>query len=76
MGSLAIFVMVVPYATVHFTKPFAECMGSIIAGIALGTIALRTRSIWGGAALHATVGLSMDLLALARTGKLQRLFLE
>ena len=76
IGSLAIFVMVVPYALIHFSKPFAECMGSIIAGIALGTIALRTGSIWGGAALHVTVGLSMDLLALARVGKLQRLFLE
>ena len=74
IGSLAIFVMVVPYAMIHLGKPFAECMGSIIAGIALGTVALRTGSIWGGVAVHCAVGWGMDLLALARTGKLQHLF--
>jgi uncharacterized protein len=74
IGSLAVFVMVVPYAMIHLSKPFAECMGSIVAGIALGTIALRTGSIWGGVAVHCAVGWGMDLLALARTGKLQHLF--
>lgn len=74
IGSLAVFVMVVPYAMIHLGKPFAECMGSIIAGIALGTLALRTGSIWGGVAVHCAVAWSMDLLALARTGKLQHLF--
>lgn len=70
MGSLALFVMIVPYAMIHSSKPLAECLGSIIAGIALGTIALRTGSIWGGVLLHCTVAWSMDLLALARTGRL------
>jgi membrane protease YdiL (CAAX protease family) len=73
IGSLAVFVMVVPYVMIHFGKPFAECLGSVLAGIALGTIALRTRSIWGGVLVHCVVGVSMDLLALARTGKLQAL---
>ena len=74
IGSLAVFVMVVPYAMIHLGKPFAECLGSIVAGIALGTIALRTGSIWGGVGVHCAVAWSMDLLALARTGKLQHLF--
>lgn len=74
VGSLAVFVMVVPYAMIHLGKPFAECLGSIVAGTALGTIALRTGSIWGGVAVHCAVAWSMDLLALARTGKLQHLF--
>jgi uncharacterized protein len=74
IGSLSVFVMVVPYAMIHLGKPLAECMGSIVAGIALGTIALRTGSIWGGVAVHCAVGWGMDLLALARTGKLQHLF--
>jgi membrane protease YdiL (CAAX protease family) len=74
VGSLAVFVMVVPYAMIHLGKPLAECLGSIIAGIALGTIALRTGSIWGGVGVHCAVAWSMDLLALARTGKLQHLF--
>jgi membrane protease YdiL (CAAX protease family) len=69
MGSLALFVMVVPYAMIHGNKPLAECLGSIVAGIALGTIALRTGSIWGGVLLHCGVAWSMDLLALARTGR-------
>lgn len=70
LGSLAIFVMVVPYAMIHFSKPFAECMGSVVAGIALGTVALRTGSIWGGVLLHIAVAWSMDLLALWRTDRL------
>jgi hypothetical protein len=74
IGSLAVFVMVVPYAMIHLGKPFAECMGSIIAGIALGTLALRTGSIGGGVVVHCAVAWSMDLLALARTGKLSHLF--
>jgi membrane protease YdiL (CAAX protease family) len=70
IGSLAIFVMIVPYAMIHFSKPLAECTGAIIAGIALGTVALRTGSIWGGVLLHVVVAWSMDLLALWRTDRL------
>ena len=73
IGSLAIFVMVVPYAMIHFSKPLAECLGSILAGIALGTVALRTGSIWGGVLVHCVVAWSMDLLALHRTGALGRM---
>jgi hypothetical protein len=73
VGSLAIFVMIVPYAMIHFGKPFAECVGSIFAGIALGTVALRTGSIWGGVAVHCAIAWSMDLFALAQSGGLARL---
>jgi hypothetical protein len=73
VGSLSIFVMVVPYAMIHFGKPLAECLGSILAGIALGTVALRTRSIYGGVAVHCGVAWSMDLFALAHTGALAKL---
>lgn len=69
IGSLAIFVMIIPYAMIHFGKPLSECLGSILAGIALGTVALRTGSIWGGVAVHCAVAWSMDIFALARTGK-------
>jgi membrane protease YdiL (CAAX protease family) len=74
IGSLAIFVMIVPYAMIHFSKPLPECLGSIIAGLALGTVALRTGSIAGGVLVHCAVAWSMDLLALYRTGKLFALF--
>jgi membrane protease YdiL (CAAX protease family) len=73
IGSLAIFVMVVPYAMIHFGKPLAECLGSVLAGIALGTVALRTRSIYGGVAVHCGVAWAMDLFALSHTGALARL---
>ena len=64
-GSGAIFVMVVPYCMIHFGKPLPETLGAIIAGIVLGTLAMRTRSIWGGAFIHVAVALTMDLLALS-----------
>lgn len=64
MGSKAIFVMVIPYCMIHFGKPFPETMGAIIAGIVLGTLAMRTKSIWGGVLIHVGVALTMDLLAL------------
>jgi membrane protease YdiL (CAAX protease family) len=65
LGSAAIFVMVVPYCMIHFGKPMMETIGAIIAGVALGTLALRTRSIWGGVLIHCAVALTMDLLALS-----------
>ncbi|HYO96965.1 MAG TPA: CPBP family intramembrane glutamic endopeptidase [Polyangiaceae bacterium] len=73
IGSLSIFVMVVPYAMIHFGKPLSECLGSVVAGIALGTLALRTGSIYGGVLVHCGVAWSMDLFALAHSGALQRL---
>jgi membrane protease YdiL (CAAX protease family) len=67
MGSGAIFAMVVPYCMIHFGKPFLETLGAILAGLALGSLALRTRSIWSGFLIHVTVAVSMDLAALAQT---------
>lgn len=67
MGSHAIFAMVVPYCMIHFGKPFLETLGAIIAGVVLGTLALRTRSIWSGFLIHVTVAISMDMAALLQT---------
>lgn len=67
MGSHAIYAMVVPYCMIHFGKPFLETLAAIIAGIVLGTLALRTRSIWSGFLIHVTVAVSMDLAALVQT---------
>ena len=64
MGTLPIFAMMIPYVMIHFGKPMMECFGAIIAGIVLGTLALRTRSIWSGFLIHVSVALSMDLLAI------------
>lgn len=74
LGSLAIFVSALPYCLIHIGKPVPEMLGSIVAGILLGTLALRTGSIWGGVGLHVGVALSMDLLSLRASGLLGRLF--
>jgi CAAX protease family protein len=62
LGVYSIFAMVVPYCMIHFGKTFAECNAAIVAGVVLGTIALRTRSIWGGIFVHIAVALTMDVL--------------
>ncbi len=73
-GSSAIFVMVVPYAMIHFGKPATETFASIVAGIALGTLVLRHKTIGGGILIHCGVAFSMDLLALWHSGHLSRLW--
>lgn len=66
MGANAIFVMIVPYCMIHYGKPMAETMGAIGAGLILGTLAMRTRSIWGGVLIHVGVAWTMDLLAVSQ----------
>ena len=63
-GSNAIFVMIVPYCMIHYGKPLPETLGAIGAGLILGTLAMRTRSIWGGVLIHIGVAATMDVLAL------------
>ena len=70
MGYTAVWVSVVPYAMIHFEKPLAECLGAIVAGWVLGTLSLRTGSVWWGAAIHTAVAWGMDLLSLAHQGRL------
>jgi membrane protease YdiL (CAAX protease family) len=67
-GPYAIPVMMVPYCMIHFSKPLAETLGAILAGLALGFMSLKTRSVILGAAIHVTVALSMDLASLWRQG--------
>lgn len=64
VGVLAIPIMTVPYMMLHYPKPELECLGSIIAGMALGVVALRTRSILAGILIHIGIAWSMDLLVL------------
>lgn len=74
MGSGAIFAMAVPYCMIHYGKPYLEAAGAVVAGIALGSLAMRTRSIYSGFLVHVTVALSMDLLALSSHNALPKLF--
>lgn len=64
LGSNAIFVMIVPYCMIHYGKPLPETLGAIGAGVILGTVAMRTKSIWGGVLIHVGVAMTMDVMAL------------
>jgi membrane protease YdiL (CAAX protease family) len=64
LGSAAIFAMMVPYCMIHYGKPYLEANGAIIAGVVLGSLSMRTKSIYSGFLVHITVALAMDMLAL------------
>lgn len=68
LGITAVFVMVVPYTMIHFTKPLAEALTAILGGTVLGFLSLKTHSVWWGAALHIAIAMTMDVLALWHAG--------
>lgn len=70
LGSGAIFAMCVPYVMIHYGKPYLESCGAFIAGVALGSLAMRTRNIYSGFMVHVTVALLMDLLGILGSGGL------
>lgn len=67
MGVLAVPVMVVPYTMLHFGKPLLEAIAAIVGGLLLGSLALKTRTVWWGALLHISVAMVMDILAINLT---------
>lgn len=73
-GSGAIFAMAVPYCMIHYGKPYLEANGAIVAGIALGSLSMRTKSIYQGFLVHITVAGLMDWLALAHRHALPKIF--
>lgn len=64
IGRAAIFIAMVPYCMLHYHKPPLEAFAAIIAGVVLGEVAYRTRSIAGGVIVHIGVAATMELLAL------------
>jgi len=62
-GMASIFVMVLPYVMIHFSKPQPEAFGSLFAGLILGYMSWKSNSIWGGVLLHVAVAWTMDGLA-------------
>ncbi|MCC7302013.1 MAG: CPBP family intramembrane metalloprotease [Bacteroidia bacterium] len=69
-GYYAIFFMCIPYCMIHFQKPVAETLGSVLAGITLGALSLKSNSIWMGTLLHYSVAILMDMAALYYKGLL------
>lgn len=59
----AILVQMMPFAVMHLGKAELETLGSIIAGIALGILSVRTRSFYYGALIHGVVAVWMDWLS-------------
>ena len=70
MGSSAIAVMVLPYTMIHLPKLWPEAMGAILFGVLLGILAIRSRSILGGLAIHASVALTLDISGVMHTSHL------
>lgn len=67
-GAAAMVAMVFAYTMLHFTKPYLEASGAVIAGLVLGYLVIKTRSIWGGITVHSMVAVTMDMAALFRHG--------
>ena len=66
--------MCVPYCMIHFGKPYFEANGAIVVGVVLGSLSMRTKSIYAGFLVHITVALMMDLLALSHRNALPHTF--
>lgn len=63
-GFNAILIQTISSCLIHIGKPDGETLGSIVFGVALGILALRTRSIWYGFLIHITLGVMTDLYVL------------
>ena len=74
LGSAAIFAMAVPYCMIHYGKPYLEANGAIIAGIALGSLSMKTKSIYQGFLVHITVAGLMDWLSLSHRKALPKVW--
>jgi hypothetical protein len=51
------------YCMVHFGRPMAECISSFFGAILLGSVALETRSIFVGVALHLCLAWGLEVLS-------------
>jgi membrane protease YdiL (CAAX protease family) len=65
-GSYAVLMQMIPFVILHNGKPFLETFGAIFGGIALGILALRTRSIYYCVLTHIGVMFSIDLISSLR----------
>lgn len=65
-GYYSVLIQMIPFLILHNGKPAPETFGSIIAGIALGILALRTRSFLYCVIVHMSVIFSIDLISSLR----------
>ena len=64
-GPASIVLQTIPFVMMHFGKPEAEVAASVVAGLFLGLMAYRGRSMVGCWLLHWICAATMDVLALA-----------
>jgi uncharacterized protein len=62
LGPIAIFIQMVPFTMAHFPKPELESAAAIIAGIALGLMAWKSKSFVGTWLLHWVAATALDVL--------------
>ena len=63
LGKDSIAPMVSVYCFLHFGKPSAEAISSILGGYVLGVIAFYSKNIWGGLIIHIGIAWMMELMA-------------
>lgn len=68
LGVYSVLFMVIPYCMIHFGKPMAESIAAIVAGIALGFLSLKSKSVVPGILIHYSVAIAMDFAALYQKG--------
>ena len=64
----AVLIQTIPSCIMHLGRPEVETLGSIIAGIVFGFLALRTGSIFYPLIIHFFLGVFTDLLIMIRLG--------
>lgn len=65
-GYYSILIQMIPFVILHNGKPFLETFGAIFGGIALGILALRTRSFYYCVLTHIGVMFSIDFISTLR----------
>ncbi len=65
-GYYSVLIQMIPFVILHNGKPFLETFGAIFGGIALGILALRTRSIYYCVITHIGVMFSIDIISSLR----------
>ena len=65
-GYYAVLISMIPFVILHNGKPELETFGAILGGIALGILALRTKSIYYCVLVHISIMFSIDFISTLR----------
>lgn len=65
-GYYAVLIQMIPFVILHNGKPELETFGAILGGIALGILALKTKSIYYCVAVHIGVMFIIDTISILR----------